>query len=218
MKLDNCRRLTLSPVSGVWFRTVELQYLEASLATAHNREKPSRFCGGMDALTPFEILYLSETQLVAHFEVGSLLGDPWDPARVVSAPGRAWADINVAVRLQFVADLTQPGEQRLLRTTAQELTGDWRGHYLRQIDSPIPEPVGRAPTQELGEALYNLAGVEGFLSVSEKLPTHRNLNVFPAKLQAGSRIIFKYAPRGIRLEIRPKRQRRRPTRRRQPRE
>lgn len=152
---------------------------------------------------------------MAHLEAGVLLGDPWDPAGLLSRPGRPWVDVNVSVRLQFVADLTRVSEQRLLETTVQELTGDWRGYHQRRGDASVPEPVGRAPTQLLGEALHDVPLLEGFLSVSARVPDRRNLNVFPQKLQKGSRIIFEYAERDLRLEIKPRRKRQR-TGRRQP--
>jgi hypothetical protein len=41
--------------------------------------------------------------------------------------------LNVDVQLQAVADLTQESQQQLLETTAQELTGDWRGYQQRSV-------------------------------------------------------------------------------------
>lgn len=203
MNLDRCSRLTLSPIGGVWFRTVELQHLERSLSAAHTTEQPSRFSAGPDAAQPFEILYLCENTLVAHCEVGALLGNPWDPGGAVSRPGLPWVDINVTVRLQFVADLTRVSEQRRIRTHVQELTGDWRGFALRSGRTTVSEPVGLAPTQRLGAALFAVPRLEAFLSVSGRVPYHRNLNVFPDKLQPGSQLLFEYPARDIRVEIKP---------------
>jgi hypothetical protein len=212
MNVSACRRLSLAPVTGIWYRTVELRYLETALSSSHTSDNPTRFCGGTGADFPFEILYLCENTLVAQFEVGALLGSPWELGGVVTRPGRSWADVSVSVRLQFVADLTLPPEQTLLETTVQELTGDWQGYHRRKPDSPVREPVGRAPTQDLGEALYNVPQLEGFLSVSAKVPSHRNLNVFPEKLQKGSQLIFEYPERGLRVEVSPAAHRRRPRR------
>jgi len=211
MNLGACRKLRLAPVVGVWFRTVELRFLEVSLNTSHTKETPSRFSGGPEASRPFEVLYLCENTLVSHFEVGALLGSHWDPASILSRPGTAWADINVSVRLQFVADLTEPSQQQLLGVTVQEMTGDWQGYQLRSPRAPVPLPLGLAPTQQLGEALFRIPQLEGFFSVSAKVPDHRNLNVFPEKLQPGSQLVFEYADRGIRLEVNPPRPRARKT-------
>lgn len=207
MKLDACKRLQVAPLSGVWFRTLELRYLETSLRTRHTKLRASRFSPGSKSNLPFEILYLCENTLVAHFEVGALLGLPWEAGEVLSRPGKTWIDLNVTVRLQRVADLTQVREQRRLRTTVQELTGDWQGYNLRRPGLPVPEPGGLAPTQELGEALHRVPGLEGFLSVSAKVPHHRNLIVFPRKLRKGSLVRFEAAERGICLTIRPRRRR-----------
>lgn len=209
MNLSGCPRLSLTPLTGVWYRTVELRYLEDSLDTAHTADQPSRFSGGPLAVAPFQILYLCENTFVAHFEAGVILGSPWEPTGLVTRPGRAWADVNVRVCLQYVADLTQVSQQALIRTTVQELTGDWEGYQRRKVDSPVSQPGGKAPTQELGEALHGVPQLEGFLSVSSKVPSHRNLNVFPEKLQKGSSLVFEYTDRGILLEINPPTKRRR---------
>jgi hypothetical protein len=85
-------------------------------------------------------------------------------------------------------------QQNLIETTAQELTGDWRGYQQRAAArSSIQEPVGTAPTQDLGEAVFGVPGIEGFRALSAKLAYHRNLVVFPAKLFKGSRLEFRDA-------------------------
>jgi hypothetical protein len=89
-----------------------------------------------------------------------------------------------------VADLTDLTEQHRLATTAQELTGDWRGYLLRGPTTPVSRPNGLAPTQLLGAALHGVPGLEGFRTLSAKVPTLMNLVVFPDKLQPGSQIAF----------------------------
>jgi hypothetical protein len=79
----------------------------------------------------FPILYLAEDHLVALFEVGALLGSPYPGGNYVPNPRQSWVILNVQVTLEAVADLTDPAEQYRLGTTAQELTGDWRGYQLR---------------------------------------------------------------------------------------
>jgi hypothetical protein len=98
----------------------------------------------------------------------------------------------VSVVLHQVADLTQVSQQNLLQTTAQELTGDWKGYQYRTAPTAtIQAPTGTAPTQDLGEALFSIAGLEGFRTLSAKLPYHRNLVVFPEKMFKGSRLEFR---------------------------
>jgi hypothetical protein len=153
---------------------------------------PSRFNIGSAASPQFEILYLAENHMVALFEVQALLGSPLSSGGIVPHPRRAWTILNVAVNLQNVVDLTDPAAQGALNLnmSAQELTGDWRGYQLRSSLSSVKGPVGKAPTQELGEALYAVPGVEGFRSLSAKLSDQMALVVFPQKLQPGSFIQF----------------------------
>ncbi len=105
------------------------------------------------------------------------------------------------VQLQHIADLTEERTQSLLGTTVQELTGDWKGYDKRGPRTTVRTPVGLAPTQRLGESLYSTPGLEGFLTVSAKVPTCPNLVVFPDKLQRGSLLVFRYEPQGIEAMI-----------------
>ena len=101
-----------------------------------------------------------------------------------------------------MADLTLVPQQELIETTAQELTGDWRGYrYRAQNAATIKDPIGAAPTQALGEALFGVRGLEGFRTVSAKLPYHRNLVIFPQKLFKGSRLEFRDTPAHLLQEI-----------------
>jgi len=133
---------------------------------------------------------------VALFEAEAVLGSPVRPGGALPQSRLAWTIINVRVRLQRVADLTVVGQQDLLGTTAQELTGDWEGYHLRNRRTSVSEPIGLAPTQELGAALYSLPDLEGFRTVSSKVPYAMNLVVFPQKLQPGSRVEFSHPTLG----------------------
>jgi hypothetical protein len=212
MNLGACARLGRAPETGTWFRALEPQFLPSALSTAHTAARPTRFSAGPTLLRPFEILYLCENPMVALWEVGALLGSPLEPGGVVALPGRAWTTIHVQVQLREVADLAQVSQQVLLGTTVQELTGDWRGYRLRGPATSVPEPVGNAPTQDLGEALFSLPGLEGFRTVSAKLPFHVNLIVFPEKLQPGSRVEFRHPPTGLTYVVNPPTKKRRRSR------
>jgi hypothetical protein len=87
---------------------------------------------------------------------------------------------HVSVRLQSVADLSDPAQQALIETSVQELTGNW------DMYSP-----GEAPTQKLGAALFRTKKVEGFLAISAKMPRCRTLIVFPQKLRKGSELVLR---------------------------
>ena len=101
---------------------------------------------------------------------------------MIANPRRPWTVINVQVQLQDVADLTQVSQQMLLATTAQELTGDWYGYQQRSALTSVSQPLAPHRPQALGAALFAVNGLEGFLTLSARLPYHKNLVVFPQKL------------------------------------
>jgi hypothetical protein len=143
----------------------------------------------------YEILYFAEDHQTALFEFGAMLGSPHIPGGAVPNPNIAALILNAQITLQQVCDLTQVGTaQRPLHTTAQELTGDWDGYQSRSPVTSVTAPVGIAETQHLGEALFRTR-IEGFRSLSAKIPYARTLMVFPTNLRRGSSII--YTDRGI---------------------
>ena len=201
MNLANCGALTLLPETATWYRAIQPQHWNTALQTAQTLLIPSRFSEGNGL---FEILYLAEDPLVALFEVQALLGSVLPPQLWVPNPHQAWITLNVTVTLSHVADLTRVSQQSLVATNAQELTGDWRGYRIRGAATPITQPTAvPAPTQELGEALFNVPGVEAFRAISAKVPTHRVLAIFPSKLRPGSQITFTDQARNRSQVIRP---------------
>jgi RES domain-containing protein len=192
VNLANCGALTLLPEAATWYRAIQPQHWNTALQTAQTLHIPSRFSEGNGL---FEILYLAEDPLVALFEVQALLGSVLPPQLWVPNPSQTWITLNVSVTLGQVADLTRVPQQNLISTNAQELTGDWRGYRVRGPATPVTQPTAvAAPTQELGEALYNVPGIEAFRAVSAKVPTHRVLAIFPQKLRKGSQITFSHPP------------------------
>ena len=203
MNLLQCAALRRGPFTGTWYRAIQPQFWTTALATYQTRVIPSRFSIGATATPQFEMLYLSENHLVALFEVQALLGSPTPPGGLIPHPQRAWTVLNVDVQLQAVADLTQESQQQVLETTAQELTGDWRGYQQRSPATSVSQPVGVAPTQALGAALFAVPGLEGFRTLSAKLSYCSNLVIFPQKLQPGSQVIFSDPATGQRHVLMP---------------
>jgi RES domain len=196
VNLANVAKLATAPVGGTWYRAVRLPHLATALATGHTRTVRSRFNAGplLPSKNRFRTSYLAGTHLVALYECGAMFGVPWGPGGSVPNPRLAMAVLNVTVTLSRVCDLTDPspgGVQAPLATNAQELTGDWDGWHARSVLAPttVGGPTGIAPTQELGMALQK-SGVEGFISVSAKIPTERNLVVLPDNLLPGSSVVF----------------------------
>jgi hypothetical protein len=174
MKVSGCGKLSLYPLTGHWFRALNLKHWKTRLITDHTRIFRSRFSAGTPAVPLYRMLYLGENHQVAIYEVGALLGDPNSP---LSSPKGSWALMSLHVRLYNVADLTDPRQQKLIATNEQELTGVW-------VNYP-----GVAPTQQLGAALYAIPQVEGFLFPSSRVGS-RNLAIFMDKLDPRSSIIF----------------------------
>jgi hypothetical protein len=190
MNLAGCFALTTTPENNVWYRAIQPHHLPTALQTAHTTRIPSRYSPATNTHPTFPVIYLAEDHQVALFEVEALLGSPLPGRKHISNPRQAWVILNVQVTLQAVADLSLPAEQLKLFTTAQELTGDWYCYHFRSTHSSVSQPIGFAPTQLLGQALHGVPSIEGFRSISAKLPTSMNLVVFPDKLLPNSRIVF----------------------------
>ena len=188
MNLRRCGALRLAPVTGTFFRAIPPKFHKTALRTSYTKRTRSRFSPGRDAAIPYEILYLSENASIALHEVEAQYRD--SNGRIISNPRESLLVMNVDVTLGHVADLTDVSQQKIIGTNAQELTGDWRWYSKRQPSSSVPRPVGLAPTQELGQALYSVPSIEGFVTVSPRMPDQKNLVVFPKKLQAGSNLKF----------------------------
>ena len=196
-----CRRLVPRPQSGTWFRAVEPQFWQVALQTAQTKTYPSRFNAAQGASGPFETLYLAEDSMVALFEVQALFGDPVTPGGIVPHPRKSLGVLNVTVSLTYIVDLTEVSAQQELETTAQELTGDWVGYRQRGSRTTVKEPIGIAPTQALGAAFHSVAGLEGFRTISARLPYNEILVVFPQKMQPGSLIRFSDPATGQTLSL-----------------
>ncbi|HVX86356.1 MAG TPA: RES family NAD+ phosphorylase [Phycisphaerae bacterium] len=191
----------------MWYRAFHPSFLSTPLATSHTALAASRYNEGATALPQFEVLYLAEDHQVALLEVGAILGSPLSlsgqPPFLISNPASPWSILPIRVQLQSIADITRTSQLALLRTTAQEITGDWRANYARQPFDSVSQPVGTAPTQELGQALSSFPDLEGFQTISAKMPTKRILVVFPHNLRAGSFIEFADARTGRTERIEP---------------
>ena len=175
-----------------WYRAVSSAHAAQPFATAHSVGRRNRFNPGPLAAPPFALLHLAEDVATALMEVRALFGSAASPAGWITNPKVSHAVFRVQVSLSAVVDLTHAGNQAALATTAQELTGDWEGYRLRGlVGSTVSTPVGKAPTQELGEALerHSMSGpspaVEGWLTCSARMPNRRVLVIRdPAGLPA----------------------------------
>jgi hypothetical protein len=169
---------------GTWYRSVDPRFVSTAIATGHTRTIASRYSAASAADPGFEILYLAENHLVARFEAQALFGSPLIPGGVVAHPAASVVTLAIQVRLTTIVDLADPSQCAIVNTNAQELTGDWRGYRQRGPATSVSGPTGRAPTQEFGEQLFaGRPDVQGFQSLSARLPYYRILAVFPQRLR-----------------------------------
>ncbi|MGC2525231.1 MAG: RES family NAD+ phosphorylase [Stellaceae bacterium] len=193
MNLGACTTLQRWPETGTWYRAVPLTVLATALSSAHSKTARTRFNPGalLPANRQFEILYFAEDPLTANFECGAMLGNSFVPGGAIAHPCRSFAMLNAQMTLSEVVDLTDVSASQLpLQTTAQEMTGDWDGYQVRGGMTSVSAPVGVAPTQALGQALFQ-TGVEGFQPVSARVSCNRTLMVFPQNLRSGSKLEFR---------------------------
>lgn len=173
----------LQPLNGVWYRGINLKYVASALQFSHSSSITSRFHHATHFPNSYPLLYLAENHEVALKEVNAQFNPPGSKL-VVPNPHGSWAILNVSVALTAVLDLTDANGQQVLRTTFQELTGDWKGYDLRRDPAASVRATGQAaPTQELGRSLYDCAGLLGFLTISAKAPERKTLVIFPDKIK-----------------------------------
>jgi hypothetical protein len=192
VNLAACAGLSPTIEKRVWYRAIGPKYSSTALSGTHTTGSRSRFSAGplLPAPEQFQILYFAEDPLVALYEFGAMLGNPLIPGRSVPNPSVTTLMLNVAITLGHVFDLTDVvSAQATLQTTTQELTGDWDGYQLRSALTSITAPTGVAPTQELGLELFR-TGIEGFRSISAKIPFACTLMVFPTNLRRGSSVVY----------------------------
>lgn len=160
-----------------WYRAVAPVYAGFPLAWGHTWTEKSRF---KRAGSRYPILYLAPDRFTALLEVRGLLGHPQSgPIMPVSG---SWHIVRVTVHLDRVVDFRTPGQRATIPTTVQELTGDWVDYGNRFAASSEIKSNPPAPTQTLGEALYQHPNCQGFLTPSAKNPVLPNLVIFPDRV------------------------------------
>ena len=193
--------LPIKRETGTWYRAVQPQHFSTSLKTSHTKVISSRFNQGTASSPQFSMLYLAENPVVALFEAQAVFGSTASPTGIIAHPLRSFVIINVHVQLDEIVDLSDPANQSLIDTTAQEMTGDWSGYHARSTMTSVSGPLAPAPTQRLGAQLSSRTTLEGFLTVSAKQPLYRNLIVFPQNLGPTSSLVFYNPSTGTKSRI-----------------
>lgn len=160
-----------------WYRAVSISHSGKPLAWRHTYTVTSRF---KESGASFPLLYLAPDRFTALLEVRALLGHP-RTGTIVRMTG-SWHVARVKVRLDHVADLRTTSGRARIRTTVQELTGDWVDYESRTDDSADVASMPPAPTQRLGESLYRMPRCQGFLTPSARNSIVPNLVVFPDRV------------------------------------
>lgn len=180
--------------TGSWHRCIDPAHITTALSSAHTMARLARFNPGY-LLIPsaqFASLSFADDPDVALREIEAVFQSlaRGVPSRVSNPASSSTFILKAQVNLAEVFDLTDlTVVQARLGTHAQELTGDWLGYDMRTHTTRVTGPNGVAPTQELGFELFR-SGIEGFLSISAKVPTNKTLTIFPKNLHlhAGSSV------------------------------
>lgn len=193
MNVAKVGSLTTTGLTGTWYRAINTKYIGSALDVAYTAILSSRYSRVRPHSFGPNLLYLAENHQVALMEVGALLGNSWTPHKIVPSAVGTFTILSVSVNLERVVDLTNVQSQTILGTSAQEVTGDWQGYQQRSSSTgSVPAPTGSAPTQEVGAALFKtlFGGVklEGFLTISAKVPDRKCLVTFPQNFDSGSHI------------------------------
>jgi hypothetical protein len=142
----------------------------------------------------FDTLYFAEDARTCLYETGALLGTSLRPGWSVANPQRTVRVIRFRLKDGVrVIDLTDPA----LALSAQTLTGDWEGYRHRPWAPNLKLPIGIARTQQIGRMLYarfvDRQDLDGFLTISARVPTKRVLVLFDPRDENGERDILGHA-------------------------
>ena len=165
-----------------WCRAVQTAYSDNPLWWLHpdpadpvGPSSPKRFRAGGET---FPLLHFARDENTALLEAQAITGAP-NAARMRKG---GWRTFRISISLDRVADFLRPSERRTIKTTVQELTGDWEG-YRNRTASSLVASLPPAPTQKIGEALYSTTDFQAFLTPSAKNPMYPNLVVFPDRVR-----------------------------------
>ena len=82
MRVSGCGKLSHHPLTGHWYRALNLKHWTSRLATKHTTTARSRFGAATPSSPLYRILYLGENHQVAIYEVGTSWAIQTTPFRV----------------------------------------------------------------------------------------------------------------------------------------
>jgi hypothetical protein len=150
------RRLLASTPTD-WFVSYEGQVFRALAetdlvhATRSNPHKDHRFNRGSTPAGSFPVLYASTDRSTPLFEARRRIQTATE---IISAIGPATHLVVLAARLPNLLDIRRDAVRQKLRTSHEELTGNW-WEFVDRAEG--------APTQWLGQVLHELDGVCGLI-------------------------------------------------------
>jgi len=195
VNLSAVNRLTLTPLTGRWFRAIPPSYWPRVGNTRYTRRVYGRFSPGKDGVPPFETLSFGESAEVTSLECSLVFFDRRSNLSYPNPDAGTHLVLASDVVLQQTADLTTADSLATLETNVQELTGDWAIYNGLRHRPHLASLARVAPTQELGQRLFGVPGLEGFKVFSARKPECLCLVVFPQKLLPGSSVSFLNAPK-----------------------
>ncbi len=167
MNVANAKKLRIvSLPSATWYRAVASAFVASQQPQASR--SVTRFNPGLAASPSLGLLYFAPDPVTALFEVEALLGSIFTLS--VQNPFYAVGVLRYVVPQLDIVDLGDPANRRIVETSRQELTGDWRTYR---------PPGSAAPTQALAHALYQSnASLHGIRAPSARNPNVTNLILF----------------------------------------
>jgi RES domain-containing protein len=163
------------PLTGNFYRVINLRHAHSPLSAIGSMRGGGRF-------TPrgeFEAFYTSLDPATGFLEAQQI-----DPG--VRIPHPPSLTLSIGVVLSRVIDLSQVTSYDLIGSSLQEMMGPWR---------PMQNLGLLAPTQILGQTIFNDTQIEAFLVESSRAPGQQNLVILPDRLDHRSTVTL-YDPHG----------------------
>jgi RES domain-containing protein len=180
------KRVSLTSASGIWWRTVGHHLLLGPPPGASPGTPPqplwpegsSRFGARFTPKGGAPAIYLASEPTIALLEVNAVYLLPKGPAMAI--PAAPQTVFQVDARVSKVLDLTDATTLKTLKTSVQELTGDWR---YAMSSGTLP------PTHVLGDAVHRAGRISAIRTYSAKSVGQGTvLVVFPDRLSHGSSV------------------------------
>jgi RES domain-containing protein len=160
--------INLSAEKGFCCRYIPTEHMTTGISGIGSKIEGGRY----NAKSSFEVLYISDTMHTASLETGMIV---IVNGRCIQIQHDSKILLSVSYDLRNILDLTDPKNQKILRTNEQELTGVWR--------------MGQSPpTQRLGRIAYETCRISALKVPSARCPGAFNFAVFNDRVATPEKI------------------------------